>query len=317
MTSKRRMAEVLCGIVLLALATGCDRASTKTLNESSAKRMLTAKINAEKNAYLLNFSAARQAIQIPSHDDYTQGSYRGNDPRAAAQRLLRDGFMTQARQDSSFPNVSGNYKVDLTLQKSTNNTVPTSLIQTFSLSQQPTDATVSGQYNVDVFGGNSGPKIDNFHGPLTGSVGRDGTVHLTYGTQFGGTVADYKFGSSGHDLTLTGKQVFFNGIPTMTLTGSGPGGSISVPSFSYAFSSKFKPLPSPHEDQIDAGEIEVGEVSDLLLVTETIAQANFTWHVAFNDAAKALAGQTMASGTGGMTFGKQPDGNWVLHDYHF
>jgi len=51
---------------------------------------------------------------------------------------------------------------------------------------KPTYSAVTGDYRMD----SSGNKQN---GPLTGTVDPDGTVHLTYGSQFGGTEADYKF----------------------------------------------------------------------------------------------------------------------------
>lgn len=309
MTTKQHMAGLFCGLALLALVVGCEGGnSTKNLTESSAKGMLRTKISADKKGdYRLSFFDVSQAIRNPTREDYTQGAFRNNDPKAAVQRLLRAGFITQSRTDSTVPNVSGKYKVNLDFPK---NPFMSYATYTFDLSMQPTYSTVTGQYTVDATNYKA-------NGPLTGTVSPDGTVQLAYGSQFGSTVVSYKFASNGQSVTLTGKQPFFNiNCPTMTLTGNGPGGSLLVPTFSYSFSDKFKPLPSPNVNEIYAGGIEIDEVSNLLLATETIAQARFTWHVIFNDAAKALTGQTTVSGTGDIIFGKQPDGNWVLSEYH-
>lgn len=318
MTTKHHLAGLLCGLALLALAVGCKGgSSTKSLTESSAKRMLIAKMSAEnKDDYLLDFDAVSEVIREPTREDYTDGTYRINDPRLAVGRLVKAGYITQSRKDFTVPNVSGNYRVELKWPKEVSSIALRNAIYTFSLSMEPTFSTVSGKYSLDSWV-NSGQETMSANGPLIGSVSEDGTVQLAYVTQYGSRIEEaYKFGISGQGVTLTGNQPFLNGIPTMTLTGNGPGGTISVPSFSYAFSDKFKPLASPRANEIVTGKIVVDEVSNLLLVTETVAQANFTWHVTFNDAAKALTGQTTASGTGQMTFGKQPDGNWVLAEYH-
>jgi hypothetical protein len=318
MTTKHRLAGLLCGLALLAPVVGCKGgSSTKSLTESSAKRMLAAKFIAEnKDDYRLNFYAVSEAIRVPTSEDYAEGTYRVNDPRLAVGRLIKAGYITQSRKDFTVPNVSGNYRVELTWPKEVSSIALRNAIYTFSLSMGPTDSTVSGKYTLDSWV-NSGQETMSANGPLIGSVGQDGTVQLAYVTQYGSRINEaYKFTSSGQGVNLTGNQPFLNGIPTLTLTGSGAGGTISVPSFTYVFSDKFKPVAPPNANQIVAGKIVVDEVSNLLLVTETIAQANFTWHVTFNDAAKALTGQTTASGAGQMTFGKQPDGNWVLAEYH-
>ena len=318
MTTKHYMAGLFCGLTLLALVVGCEGgSSTKNLTESSAKRMLVAKISADnKDNYLLNFDAVSETIREPIREDYADGTYRINDPRLAVGRLIKAGYIIQSRKEFTVPNVSGNYKVELTWPKEVSSIALRNAIYTFSLSMEPTFSTVSGKYSVDSWV-NSGQETMSANGPLIGSVSQDGTVQLAYVTQYGSRIEEaYKFSTSGQGVTLTGNQPFLNGIPTMTLTGSGAGGTISVPSFTYVFSDKFKPVAPPNANQIVAGKIVVDEVSNLLLVTETIAQANFTWHVTFNDAAKALTGQTTASGAGQMTFGKQPDGNWVLAEYH-
>jgi hypothetical protein len=319
MTTKHYMAGLFCGLTLLALVVGCEGgSSTKNLTESSAKRMLVAKISADnKDNYLLNFDAVSETIREPIREDYADGTYRINDPRLAVGRLIKAGYIIQSRKEFTVPNVSGNYKVELTWPKEVSSIALRNAIYTFSLSMEPTFSTVSGKYSVDSWV-NSGQETMSANGPLIGSVSQDGTVQLAYVTQYGSRIEEaYKFSIGGQGVTLTGNQPFLNGIPTMILTGSGPGGTISVPSFSYAFSDKFKPLAPPNANEIVAGKIVVDEVSNLLLATDTVAQGNFTWHVTFNDAAKALTGVKTTSGTGEMIFGKRPEGDWILSEYHF
>jgi len=67
--------------------------------------------------------------------------------------------------------------------------------------------------------------------------------------------------------------------------------------------------------QINGGPIEVDDVSRLLLTTETIAAAEFAWHVKFNGAARILTGKDSQTGRGTVEFGKQPDGTWVLASF--
>ncbi|MHB1488203.1 MAG: hypothetical protein ACYCZM_11720 [Acidimicrobiales bacterium] len=319
MTTKHHMVGLFCGLTLLALVVGCQGgSSTKNLTEQSAKRMLVAKISAEnKDNYLLNFDAVSEISREPTREDYAEGTYRINDPILAVGRLIKAGYIVQSRKDFTVPNVSGNYRVELKWPKEVSSIALRNAIYTFSLSMEPTFSTVSGKYSLDSWV-NSGQETMSANGPLIGSVSEDGTVQLAYVTQYGSRIEEaYKFSTSGQGMSLTGNQPFLNGIPTMTLTGSGPRGTISVPSFSYAFSDKFKPLASPNSNEIVAGKIVVDEVNNLLLATDTVAQARFTWHVIFNDAGRALSGEPRVSGTGNMIFGKQPDGNWVLSEYEF
>lgn len=303
------------GTILLVATQGCNGGPTKNLTTSSARDMLKTKLGtSSQHTYRFAINSVSEVIQLPTREDYSVGSYRNDDPRSSVQRLLQAGYIIQSREDSSVPNVSGDYKVELTWPKE-NGIWTRNAIYTFNLSMQPTYATVSGGYTANSWYV-TGQEAMRQNGPLTGSVSPDGTVKLGYGSQFGTTEENYKFSSNGSTLTLTGKQPFLTGNPNMTLVGTGPGGSIVVPKFSYAFSDKFKRLPSVSANVLDAGDVEIDDVSNLLLATDTIAHAQFTWHVNFNDAAKALTGQASMQGTGEMNFGKQPDGAWVLTAYN-
>jgi hypothetical protein len=221
MTTKHRLAGLLCGLALLAPVVGCKGgSSTKSLTESSAKRMLAAKFIAEnKDDYRLNFDAVSEAIRVPTSEDYADGTYRINDPRLAVGRLIKAGYITQSRKDFTVPNVSGNYKVELTWPKEVSSIALRNAIYTFSLSMEPTFSTVSGKYSVDSWV-NSGQETMSANGPLIGSVSQDGTVQLAYVTQYGSRIEEaYKFSISGQGVTLTGNQPFLNGIPTMTPDG--------------------------------------------------------------------------------------------------
>jgi hypothetical protein len=282
--------------------------------------MLKGKISSDKaDNYLVSFNDVRNTIKDETREDYSQGVYEKMtpgvalfslpNPKLAVQRLLKAGFITQTRKDITIPNVSGDYHVHLIWPKGSWTGDATYELH---VSMQPSYASISGTYKVQTTYPNGGPAMSS-SGPLSGSVSPDGTVHILYG----GTPATYQYHSGGGTVTLTGDQPFATQMPTMTLTGTGAGGTISVPSYSYAFSTKFTPLPPPHDGEISAGTVSIDDVTNLLLAGETAARSSFAWHVDFDDAAKALTGQTKATGTGHAEFGKQPSGDWVLAGYGF
>jgi hypothetical protein len=314
--------RVLCAVTLLAVV-GCGSTnSTKNLTESSAKAMLSAKLTADhKDTYLVSFAQIQQAIAGSTREDYSQGVYPENigngffsrpNPAVPIQRLLKAGYIVQTHTDYTVPNVSGNYRADLTWPKGS---LLGRVNYTVALSMKSSYASVTGTYAVQGVT-QDGQNIGGYNGPVEGTVNASGPVHLAFRMPAGWPQGDYTFQRTKDGETLAGPQFAFNGLPTMTLSGNGPGGTITVPVYSYAFSAKFTPLSAPHEKEISAGTVEIDNISNLLLATDTTATASFTWLADFNDVGKALTGQTKASGKGEVLFGKQPDGNWIVAEYN-
>jgi hypothetical protein len=314
MISSKALRWLSCGIAIACLV-GCDSSSTAHLNESSGKSMLVAKMAADqKDKYLLSFAGIPYTLKQLTRNDYSQGSYpeslpafmgsRIANPQAVIQRLLKAGYVSQSKTTFTVPDVSGNYEAELSWLWGGSYHMKATYALTISM--KPADNSISGHYHEESTGG--GAQYAN--GPLAGSVDADGIVHLSWS----GKNLAYSFNFTNGEKRLTGKQPFVGG-PDVTLVGHGPGGEITVPVYSYALSSGFETLPPPHQDEIQAGKIEIDQITNLLLSSDTMAQAAFGWQVDFNRAAKALSGQDKASGTGSVIFVKQPDGNWVITGY--
>jgi predicted secreted protein len=65
----------------------------------------------------------------------------------------------------------------------------------------------------------------------------------------------------------------------------------------------------------NAGEVKVGEVTDLQLATETNAVAHFAWELKPNKVGKILTSNNGDKGTGEVEFGKKPDGTWFVEKW--
>ncbi len=308
--------------IVVAYLVGCDSSSTSRLNESSGKSMLVAKMAADqKDKYVLAFGNIRQTLNEHTRNDYSQGVYpeylsagfmQVPNPQVVVQRLLKAGYVSQSENSFTVPNVSGDYHADMSWVMW--GSYHMHAIYAVTIAMKPSDNSISGQYHEESTGGGA----QSANGMLSGSVDANGTVHLSYG----GANEDYAFKSANGEEMLTGKLPFLNGADglnplTGTLVGNGPGGNITVPVYSYVLSSKFEILPPPHQDEIQAGKIEIDQITNLLLASDTMAQASFGWHVDFNGAAKALSGKDKITGTGNVVFGKQPDGKWVVANYSF
>ena len=63
------------------------------------------------------------------------------------------------------------------------------------------------------------------------------------------------------------------------------------------------------------GDVEVGDVSDLRLMTETEAAAKFRWTASLNELGKLFFPNQLPAGMGGVAFGKKPDGTWFVDHF--
>jgi hypothetical protein len=280
----------------------------KTLDENSAKHLLHDRFETRGNEYRIPMYGIAQRLR-PTTEDYLSGAYRESDARAQVQRLLKTGFITQSREDVKFLNVTGTYKAEVRGCGDGGLGIK-NRVYSFSLLMAPTSSTISGEYTFDSWR-NTGQKAATFRGPVTGNISPDGSVLLIYGPM--STRTNFKFRSEGTSLALIGPALFECDPTEITLSGTGPGGYVTEPKFSYGYSDKMKPLLD-ETGNLNAGRRVVDDVQNLLLETETIATAQYSWHVELNDAGVALAGSQRISKTSQVVFRKRPDGTWVLRE---
>lgn len=119
---------------------------------------------------------------------------------------------------------------------------------------------------------------------------------------------DYRYsqeGTEGHlQQTSWGDDLFLGKLA----------GNTSVKLYSYTFS----PRVTVAGHTVSAGRYEVGQVSDLILATETRATGNFAWIAKLDQLGEILLdGLATPSGSGTAQFAKKPDGNWVVTNLRF
>jgi hypothetical protein len=292
-----RVSAVACILIVLTAQTGCAQ-TTKTLNEASAKRMMIEQLKTNGDVFLVQLNSVGDEIHSPTREDYVTGSYAEASPKAAVQRLLKSGYLNQSREDLRLINITGTYKAE--------GNVCGKEVYTFSLSMQPSSPAVSGQYTYNHLyqDGQQGMKID---GPVTGEVMPDGTLTLFYGPM--NARSDYTIKADGTTIVLDGPKFF--SCTKVIATGTGPGGFIAVPKYSYSYTEKFKALLDA-TGKLKAGTIKVDDVHNLLLETDTIATARCAIHIDLNAAGAAVLGKAILPDQREVTFRKQPDGTWVL-----
>lgn len=225
-------------------------------------------------------------------------------------RLLSAGFITQSREDVNYKNVTGTFRAEPPGCGSGGFGI-SKQVYTFNLVMASKSPAVSGQYTFDAwYADTDHQRARADRGPVQGEVSPDGTLHLVYGPMY--SHAAYKIDSQGGNITLTGTNLFMCSGRDMVASGTGPGGIVTSPRFSYGFSDSMKKLLDPATGDLRAGRIKIDGVHDLILQLDTIATATYQWHVNLNAAGEAVVGKPIILGKNEVTFRKQPDGTWVL-----
>ncbi len=301
---------IAASVAAPALLSCCtSSASTHTLTEASARRMIIDSIAKTGDGYTIPLRPIAERIQGQMREDFAAGEYEEPDIRLQIQRLLGAGYISQSREDLRYKNVTGSYQAQPPGCGSGGADIGEQ-IYTFTLSMRPMFSDVSGQYTFDSWYRDRHQHSAGFRGPVRGEVSPDGILNVGHGAngesrQF----QDHLRGQRHH--ALVGPMVFACGHGPMTVSGTGPGGEIVVPRFSYKFSDRLKPLLTTSGD-LKAGKYKVDKVENLILQIDTIATAQYLWHVDLNEASVAIAGKPRVTGTSEITFRKQPDGTWIL-----
>jgi hypothetical protein len=158
---------------------------------------------------------------------------------------------------------------------------------------------------------------------VNGNVNADGNVTLSFSSPdaypYDRYPYVYKAMDSGGHKSFFGPDLFLYGV-TLILIRSDPPNvvPINVPIYSYSLSPTTLGLVKVVDghDVVDVGKIVVDSVDKLLLVSETAAAGNFKWHRDYNKIGAALNGTNKQEGVGRVSFGKQPDGTWVITEVY-
>ena len=265
-------------VIAIAYLIGCD--STSHLNETSGKSMLIAKIAADqRDNFVLPFGIVLQTLNEHTQNDYSQGSYPEYLPAAFNGQHSPTAIVAEAfRLDMSpitnlFYRPRREWRLPCRIELAVWGVLSHESHVCIDHPMKPTANSISGHYHEESTGG--GAQWAN--GPLAGSVDANGIVHLAYenvganGILYGAKKLDYTFTFTNGEKRLTGQQAFQVG-PDMTLVGHGPSGEITVPVYSYALSNKFKTLPPPHQYEFQAGKLEIDQITNLLLASDTSAR---------------------------------------------
>jgi hypothetical protein len=149
---------------------------------------------------------------------------------------------------------------------------------------------------------------------VTGTVETDGTV----------AISDPVVGLRGTYREQGGKGYLAIRFPIDPenepdmFVGPATGRKVDVKWHTYSWSSEMlsQIVSEGNSNYVVAGKIEIGEVSDLRLLTETQASANVTWTGVLNRMGMGLHRGSPPSGRWRVLFGKKPDGTWFVDRLH-
>lgn len=300
---------VLASAVVLFLATpnkieAQKRRATNVLDESRAR-------------VLIGQAPQMQSLKIPWDRVAPVMARSTNADKGATDhtlnRLIKANLVRQSLSVLSYPRISG------TWANPTENK-PGYLYATMTMQLQMDENTnvVTGScvYN---WGGNDSPRREK----VTGTVSPDGSVAFTdVCWSQGGTQYQYQYSENGTTAYLQSTNNVNGYYPYWKLTGTASG-KVEVKWYVYTFTPEVKIASSGQRvlveggrylggRYVEGGRYLVGDVSNLRLVTETMASANFAWQAQLNLLGNILLDGARPSGTGTAVFAKKPDGTWVL-----
>lgn len=304
--------------LVVCLFTGCGLTSTKTLTERSAKHLLQEKLRVEDQQNgTANYQQISLFMNIASFVDYRQDGFSGDNPTAIVHRFLQAGFVAQAKETRSYPNLAGIYAEE---QEVGFHPVILFMRQGFT--------EVGGTYeyrfskNATAVRGPGGALTGEYtysyslcKGSVSGRLIPDGSVVLQFKSAPGGYCPSGESNAvwrvqraNDGGLTLVGPATIHSPLSP---------GQMELTAYTYSFTPEFQKYAAT-EQTLKIGKIEIDDVSNLLLRgTVTEAGGSYAWHMKYNALGNAMFASDGEHGTGTVFFEKRPDETWACSAHEF
>jgi hypothetical protein len=287
--------------VAAVIAVACTSGSV--LDETGAARLIQASIGTE--SFMVSV-ADLVGLMRRSPNDYRSAN---NNSTAAAKlrRLIEGGFVKQTVEAQTYPDISGTWIYERTESLGT---ASDTWNFTITLAAVPSSDRVLGNCSIRRLNKSVGGTSDErWSHQVNGSVREDGLVQLSGGRCFGDQQpVSYHYKEDAKAARLQPINPTYR-----TYTGTATGRTLRVTWYTYAFGERVAvSTSSQNTAQVASGQHRIGEVTNLHLLTETHAAANFAWTVSFNEVGRLLLDSAPQHGTGTAEFVKKPDGTWVL-----
>ena len=317
MNESRKLTLAGVALTSLFLLLGCTStlSSVKTLTVASGQSMLQDFLSkdAVRGKYLVSYTSLNGFMGRPLFVDLEHGSFPGNGPEAVLKNLAAAGYVGTVTETFSIVNMSGSYHGVWDGE-------PMSL----TLTRVQQTNVFSGPFLVR--GANGCPN----GGTAAATAHKGGSVTLNFNHQtnpsnciiWGAPPDHVGIASTDGHLAFTGTcQGRWGGgwgvsqCPLKVAGGASRPPLVGVTRYTYAWTRSFaKWISKP--GLLRAGSVRVDRVDNLLLDPGGVsAQGRFFWHADLDGPATLVTGEHRATGEGAVSFGKQPDGDWVVTDY--
>jgi len=291
--TQRLLSTVLLTVVIL-LTAACSSSvhSVKQLDESSARDLIKDRLT--KDPYKIHADNISKLLGRTLKD--YKSSPAGNEQEAIVKRLLDKAFVIQTTETVSYPKSSGTFI-------SQNQYVGYWTI--YDLEMRPNSNVLTGDsYRTGSLEGLAKPASPWW---VEGSVEPDGSLRLNTS----GSHEEAAYVEEGPAAYID----FRGGSSYGRYKGSATRKRVDVKVYTYSWSPDVlqKRLTRTGDAiYVIGGDFEVGNVSRLRLVTDTVASAEFAWKASLNDVGQIFFPIRPPDGTGEALFGKKPDGTWFV-----
>ena len=335
-TMARLSKATLIGLLLFLSA--CT--SSKVLNESRAKALIGEAL--QKASYMTS-AGSITPLMSRSTNDYRATTVSAG-PGHTLKRLIEEKLVTQKVETVNHPKVSGTFVSrwfynTYAYSWRSNQSQRLHFRTEFSLT---TDSVKQDLVHVTGKHGKSigPPSWDLIPGsgwielvPMIGRVDPDGSVHLPSATWIGSLTSvppgppiegDLNFqyreeGATAYLQETRQDQLLcadcYSPTGRRTFAGTASGKKVEVKWYEYTFSPEVQTSAGRQGIEVAAGRFQVGEVSNLQLVNDTHAVANFAWDAQLNKIGQIMLADVKPSGTSTAQFAKKPDGTWVINEF--
>lgn len=315
--SKSRILSLVTCTFMLAIASsnGCAQSSVKQLNEESGRSLLKEAV--AKRGYMLNISALHHFLGL-SLKDYT--TFKGVGPEAVLKKLVERHLVQRESDTVTYPKISGAFMAQMNLgSESASGWQRDTWVLTI-LPQRPRNAWGLGANAVRVTGrfySQLGNEIHPSARQAEGAITSDGRIALNYLVNpylWSGPAWKGVYEEDGATAFLK-----FQVKGWTRFIGKATGQKITVNWYEYSISPELSKqiIHTPQGPLIAGGKIEVETLSELKLVSQTEAVAQFTWNVPLNDLGAILLGHKVPAGNGTVSFAEKPDGTWFVDHVSF
>lgn len=294
-TTQRLISTALVtAVILLTAACSSSTDSVRQLDETSARDLIKDRFT--KEPYKIPADSISKLLGRTLKD--YKSSSAGNEQEAIVKRLLDKGFIIQTAETVSYPKIAGTF---ISQKQYTGSWT------VYDLEMRPNSNVLIGHsYRSSSPEGLPKPTSPWW---VEGSVEPDGTLKLnTSGTR---EEAAYVEEGPAAYIDFRGGSLYGRYKGTATRK------RVDVKGYTYSWSPDFlqKGLTRTGKSiYVIGGDFEIGNVSSLRLVTDTVATAEFAWKASLNEVGQIFFPVHSPSGTGAVSFAKKPDGTWFLDE---